>query len=773
LSALPLSAQGPVSATLGADSAAYRVSPSTGGLQALNRAQRLGTRFKPSGVLIDSGKTTVGLTMSAWGYAGSLHAVAAAAPTASRNRVAYKRGGLTEWYANGPLGLEQGFTVPRPRGRAAGPLALRVSIGGNARPVLAPNAQSLTFHHAGSASLRYAGLTATDARGHLLHSWLELHGRQLLIRVDVRGARFPVSVDPLVEQSKLTGGEESGAGEFGSAVALSGDGNTVLVGGPGDHGGIGAAWVFTRSGSSWTQQGGKLTATGESGNGQLGLAVALSANGNTALIGAPGDSPTTPGGFGEGAAFVFTRSGSTWSQQSKLVGTGEVGEAFMGNAVALSEDGNTALVGGEEDNAALGSAWAFTRSGSTWSQQGAKITGGEEVGNPVNFGVAVALSSDGNTALIGGNNDHGGIGAAWVFTRSGSTWSQQGAKMTGTGESSEGFGGLFGESVALSSDGNTALIGANNDHNGAGAAWVFTRSGSTWSQQGAKLTGGEEVGTTPFFGGAVALADEGNLGLIGGTEDAAGKGAAWEFTRSGSTWSQVGSKITPTDEVGTAFFGSVALSSEGTTAVIGGEGDAGSGAAWVYVSPSKAEEEAQKKAEEEAAAHKHAEDEAAARKHAEEEAAAKKRAEEEAARKHAEEEAAAKKHAEEETALAARVRSALTNQLAPSGKSAKLANLLKTGGYTFSFSAPAAGSVVISWYEVPKGAHLSSARPILVATGSANAAKVGAVKVKIKLTTKGKQLLRHVRSMKLTAKGSFTPTGKVAVVVLKTFTAKR
>jgi hypothetical protein len=331
---------------------------------------------------------------------------------------------------------------------------------------------------------------------------------------------------------------------------------------------------------------------------------------------------------------------------------------------------------------------------------------------------------------------------------------------------------LFGESVALSSDGNTALIGGNNDHGGIGAAWVFTRSGSTWSQQGAKLTGGEEVGATTDFGIKVALSAEGNLALVGGNEDSAGAGAAWEFARSGSTWSQFGSKLTATEEAGKAFFGSaVALSAEGTTALIGGPNDGSSGATWVYVSPSKAEEEATRKhAEEEAAAHKRAEEEAAARKHAEEEATAKKRAGE-AATKHAEEEAAAHKHAEE-VALTAQITSALTSQLAPRGKGAKIANVLKAGAYTFSFSALAAGSVVISWYEVPKGAHLSAARPILVATGTATAAKAGVVKVKIKLTTKGKQLLRHARSVKLTAKGSFTPTGKAAVVAFKTFTIK-
>ena len=120
----------------------------------------------------------------------------------------------------------------------------------------------------------------------------------------------------------------------------------------------------------------------------------------------------------------------------------------------------------------------------------------------VGFGISVALSGDGDTALIGAFGDSRDAGAAWVFTRSGAAWSQQGAKLVGdcthscsgpkgTGEislSSVG-GAAFGRSVALSGDGSTALIGAPGDNNAAGAAWVFTRSGSVWSQQGAKLVG--------------------------------------------------------------------------------------------------------------------------------------------------------------------------------------------------------------------------------------------------------------------------------------------
>ena len=135
--------------------------------------------------------------------------------------------------------------------------------------------------------------------------------------------------------------------------------------------GVGAVWVFKRSAGVWGQQGPKLTAKGESGQGNFGYRIALSSDGNTALIGAPGDSGEV------GAAWVFTRSGETWSQEgSKLTGGGHVGAGFFGTAVALSSDGNTALIGAGGDNGGVGAAWVFTRSGTTWSQQGEKLTGG-------------------------------------------------------------------------------------------------------------------------------------------------------------------------------------------------------------------------------------------------------------------------------------------------------------------------------------------------------------------------------------------------------------
>ena len=290
--------------------------------------------------------------------------------------------------------------------------------------------------------------------------------------------------------------KRAGAGRFGRSVALSADGNTALVGAPRDSGEAGAVWVFTRTGSTWTQQAKLIGGDEESGAGRFGRGVALSADGNTALIGAPN-------GGGGGAAWVFTRSGSTWTQQAKLTGAGESGNGWFGQSVALSADGDTALIGGYVDHSDTGAAWVFERSGAgvsaTWEQQGAKLTGGEESGEG-EFGWSVALSAEGDTALIGGRKDDGGIGAAWVFTRTGSgagaSWAQQGAKLTGGGE--ESGEGEFGQSVALSAEGDTALIGGFHDDSGDGAAWVFARSGSgagaSWAQQGAKLTGAGEAG---------------------------------------------------------------------------------------------------------------------------------------------------------------------------------------------------------------------------------------------------------------------------------------
>jgi hypothetical protein len=319
-------------------------------------------------------------------------------------------------------------------------------------------------------------------------------------------------------EAKLVGTGAIGSPSQGFSVALSADGNTALVGGIGDNTNAGAVWVFTRSGGVWTQQGNKLVGTGAVGNAQQGVSVSLSADGNTAIVGANRDNNFA------GAVWVFTRSGNVWTQQgSKLVATNPIGAARFGISVDLSSDGNTAIIGGHTDNANAGAVWIFTRSGSTWTSQ-TKLNVSDAIGS-ARFGRSVSISADGNTAIIGGYADDAEKGAVWVFTQNSGTWTQQGNKLVGTGATGNAWQGF---SVSLSADGNTAIVGGPDDNAYAGATWVFTRSGGVWSQSGNKLFGSDAIGSANQ-GVVVAIAPDGNTAIVGGMADNTNKGAAWVF----------------------------------------------------------------------------------------------------------------------------------------------------------------------------------------------------------------------------------------------------
>jgi hypothetical protein len=326
------------------------------------------------------------------------------------------------------------------------------------------------------------------------------------------------------QQASIPLGSDAVAGGRGFSVAISGDGNTAIVGGAlTDDDLVGGAWVYTRSGGEWTQQGPRLVGTDGPRRMSEGYAVAISADGTTAIVGAPWTDD------GVGAARVYTRSGGVWAQQGpKLVGSGALGPANQGYSVALSANGNTAIVGGPFDNASwegegMGAAWVYTRSGEVWTQQGGKLIGaGPEGQDFPDFGDSVALSADGSTAISGGPWDGSGVGGGWVFTRSGGQWSQQGIKLVGSGAI---VGAAQGYSVAISGDGNTAVIGGPWDDSKAGAVWVFTNSDGSWMQKGAKLVGGGAVGSASQ-GASVAIAADGKTLLIGGPDDG-DTGAAW------------------------------------------------------------------------------------------------------------------------------------------------------------------------------------------------------------------------------------------------------
>lgn len=379
------------------------------------------------------------------------------------------------------------------------------------------------------------------------------------------------------EVAKLAASDAEYRDELGWSVSLSGD--TLVVGAAReDSGGVdaGAAYVYVRGPSGWTEQA-KLTASDAQADDFFGLSAAIS--GDTIVVGA------FEAEIRAGKAYVFVRSGTTWSQQAKL--TANDGLPADGFGITVSISGDTVLVGAPRNDMGgtnTGAAYVFERSGAIWSQQ-AKLSASDRAAGDI-FASAVSLFGD--DAVIGSpGNDHLGssAGAAYVFVRAGGIWSEQGKLTASDGQSGDDFG------HSVSTSGGDVLIGAFQDDDGgaeAGSAYVFTRSGTTWTQQ-AKLTSSEPAPGT-WYGNSVAIS--GSLAVVGAYRHDGidhNSGAAYVYVRSGAAWSQH-AKLTAHDEAWADEFGSsIALS--GNSAAFGAYGgdDAcpsdpycNSGAAYVF-----------------------------------------------------------------------------------------------------------------------------------------------------------------------------------------------
>jgi hypothetical protein len=443
--------------------------------------------------------------------------------------------------------------------------------------------------------------------------------------------------------------------QFGAAVALSADGTTMAVGATGegsasrgvngdqknnDADDSGAVYVYIRDKGAWTPQA-FLKASNADSLDQFGTNVALSADGNTLVVGAYFEDGGGRGVNGNqadnsigqaGAVYVFVRRGTAWSQQAYLKasnpGEAEEGDTF-GYSIAVSGDGNTVAVGApsEDSNArgmngnqadnsavAAGAVYVFARSGATWSQQAyvksdvpAEFTAGDL------FGYSVALNSNGSTMAIGAydegsaagingpfDNTLGGSGAVFVYTRTGTSWTRTAFLKAKEQDRSDSMGAA----VAISDDGNTILAGAPDedslttginaarsgdsgqtdapDDNSAGAVYVFVRSGTTWTQQANFKA--SNTGKNDWFGIEVALSGDGRTAAVSATNEDSGArgingnqsddsaneaGAVYLFRRSGATWAQVayvkGSNTEEFDELGS----SVALTRDGSVLAVG------------------------------------------------------------------------------------------------------------------------------------------------------------------------------------------------------------
>jgi len=367
-----------------------------------------------------------------------------------------------------------------------------------------------------------------------------------------------------VEEAYVKASNTDASDQFGNAVAV--DGDTMVVGASGEASGdgtqgddqnfrAGAAYVFVRSGDTWVQQA-YLKAPVPDPEDQFGYAVAVS--GDTIVVGAPredsgatgvGGDQTLNGAANAGAAYVFVRSGSSWSLQAYLKASDTTAGDWFGSAVAVDDD--TALVGAREADAPsgfpseAGVAYAFVRTGTVWAEQAILFA---PLGTPATDGFGGAIALDGDTALIGASNSTSGAGSASVFRRAGPVWSEE-ARLTGSPLVSNAG---FGFSVDLR--GELAIVGAPFESSGAsdsGSAYVFRRTGTTWSQRA--FLKASNFQTDDNFGSSVAIrgdtwvvgawGEDGRSNGIGGDPSLNGKansGALYVFEPTGGAgWQQL------------------------------------------------------------------------------------------------------------------------------------------------------------------------------------------------------------------------------------------
>jgi hypothetical protein len=352
---------------------------------------------------------------------------------------------------------------------------------------------------------------------------------------------------PLSRASKPT--KLTGPAGFGGSVAIYG--STAVVGAPAGFSKPGVAYVFVRSGTTWKRQA-KLTASHSAVGDLFGESVGIYKS--TVVVGAE------DAGVGRGAAYVFVRSGTTWSQQAKLTGSHGAGKEHFGRSVAIYK--STVVVGAPFKHFATGAAYVFVRAGTTWSRQG-ELTASDGAQNDL-FGNRLAM--DGSTVMVAACCDH--TQAAYVFVRSGTAWSQQ-AELTDPPAADENFGW----SLAIS--GSTAVVGAPLANSRTGAAYVFLRSGTTWSLQATLTASAGAAGD--WFGFSAAI--YGSTAVVGAPFKNSNAGAAYVFARVGTAWSQQAELTGAAKDV---FGGSVSM--YGSTAVVGAAGvfRSKTGAAYVF-----------------------------------------------------------------------------------------------------------------------------------------------------------------------------------------------
>ena len=519
----------------------------SGSFQARNPGQQWLSTFNADGMEIspDHGRWQFGLRLAGWGHAGHEQPAAPLVGIdAHGQRTVYRYSdGLEEWFVNDQRGLEHGFTVHQPPAGSGDTLRFALDITGELTPHVAANGRDVALLDSdGNTALDYNKLQVWDAEARMLAANFSSDNSQLILSVDTSAARYPITIDPLLQQQQayLKASNTDSSDSFGLAVAIAGD--TVVVGASGERSnatGIngneadnsadaaGAAYVFVRDGSgNWVQQA-YLKASNTDAGDFFGTAVAIA--GDTVVVGATGEDSNATGVNGSqgensansaGAAYVYVRDGGgNWSQQAYLKASNTDASDRFGTSVAIASDtvvvsalfensNATGVDGNQGDNSAgqAGAAYVFVRDGAgNWTQQAYLKASNTDTGD--RFGSSVAVASD--TVVVGAEREESnaiGIdgdqsdnsaedaGAGYVFARDGAgNWSQQAYLKASNTDAND----LFGTSVAIAGD--TVLVGARGENSNAsgvdgnqgdnsagqaGAAYVFVRDGAAnWSQQ--------------------------------------------------------------------------------------------------------------------------------------------------------------------------------------------------------------------------------------------------------------------------------------------------
>ncbi|MGA9856191.1 MAG: hypothetical protein WBR29_13065 [Gammaproteobacteria bacterium] len=532
----------------------------------------LTARIDPESVALQLGQATVSLHLAE--FQAGIHRLTLKAeqPTLKDGWVnlAYSHG-LSAWYAKRGSRIEQGFSLRRPPVPHATSVMLVFDVSGILRPRLLDH-QNLEFvgPH-GQPVIRYTDLVVYDAGHQVLPASITLTGNRLGLEVDTRGAVYPVTVDPdITAEVHFTDPDDRIGDNFGEVVALSADGSTALIGAiSATLNGvcIGKAYVYTQVNGAWSTTPTTVfdnpdTTTGECG---FGSAVTLSADGSVALIGAP-TNPLYP--TNNTRLYVYTRTNGAWSPTptATFMNPDANDEDCFSCSVALSSDGTIALIGAPgtavNGSTSAGAAYIFTQSNGIWSTTPVAVVTDPGARQDDGFGSGLALSGDGTTALIGTDQlfpDRFGGSRAFIFTATNGVWLPV-PSATFDDPVNEGFDS-FGASVALSTAGTSALIGAYGANNAVGVAYMYTLAGTTWSTVPTAIFDNPNATAGDNFGWSVALSGDGTTALV----DVLGSDNNYVFTQIDGLWA-----MTPAATLSPGFEStSVALSSSGTLALIG------------------------------------------------------------------------------------------------------------------------------------------------------------------------------------------------------------